>query len=1215
MTTALSPREVLNKAFLKVKPTRNQIESFKKELALLVKHVDTKESEENQKNLLINFLKKSHFEEDYFINTKDRIDLVIHNGNTAKSSVGVLFEVKRTANINEMPSKERLNSKALQELLLYYLRERISSKNIEIKHLVITNTSEWFVFDANLFEKVFADDKKLVRLFKEFELDKGKDTGFFYSQIASDAIERHKDSLEFTYFDLSKLPKSSLNETSKSDSKLIPLYKILSPEHLLKKPFLNDSNSLNKNFYSELLHLIGLEEVKEGSKKLIKRKQEGERNGASLLESAMVQIKTKGKLYQVRDVEQYGSSEEEQSQQIALDLALTWINRLLFLKLLEAQLVKYHNGSRSYAFLNTELVKSYDDLEALFFQVLAVKPDERDEQNKEKFKFVPYLNSSLFEPTKKEHEALFISSLSDSARLPIVKNTVLKNESGKRRAGELPTLEYIFEFLNCYDFTTEGGEEIQEDNKALISASVLGLIFEKINGYKDGSFYTPSFVTMYMCRSAITNAVIKKFNLVKGWRCKNLIDLFNQIDDKREANEIINSIKVCDPAVGSGHFLVSALNEFIYIKSKLGLLFDNEGKSLKNYNFELVNDELIVTDDEDAFVEYKPTNRESQRVQETLFREKQTIIESCLFGVDINPNSTKICRLRLWIELLKNAYYKESGELETLPNIDINIKTGDSLISKFGIDGDLKEALKKSKVSVSDYKSAVQKYKNASDKSEKRQLENLIEKIKKSLKEEILDSDPKYVKVRQLELNLMVVEGQKSLFELDAVKVASNKKIIEKIKADLLVAKKVVADIEENKIYKNAFEWRIEFPEVLGSDGGYEGFDVVVGNPPYIDSETMVKEGLESQREFIAANFKLTKGNWDIYIAFFERGLDLLKGQGDLIYITPDKWLSKGFGLTLREQGLASLTDVTQVGRDVFENAKVDSIISLFSKENTKSLTLGKFLENEYRQVNKVDKVDVKPPYAIDYLFSESLDSLAAVERVNGKVKDFLVCESACATSDCYELKPFIQELDASTEQVDYYFVVNTGTLSKYTTRWGSKEMTYLKSKYLKPVVEKSIFAENFKNTYYTKSNLPKLIIKGLTKLDVSLDPLGTTIAGKSTLVVTSMDLTKLKLLCGVLNSSLAIKYVAEKYASASYNGGVSFTKEMINEFPFPLGDSPLKQQIVSLVDQAIANPAEVDRIQGQIDLLTLELYELSDLDVADLFGVSSASLLVNEIH
>ncbi|MEI2822061.1 MAG: hypothetical protein V9F02_01285 [Chitinophagaceae bacterium] len=92
-----------------------------------------------------------------------------------------------------------------------------------------------------------------------------------------------------------------------------------------------------------------------------------------------------------------------------------------------------------------------------------------------------------------------------------------------------------------------------------------------------------------------------------------------------------------------------------------------------------------------------------QDVQKTLFREKQTIIENCLFGVDINPKSVQICRLRLWIELLKNAYYiipdgqpQNSGrignELQTLPNIDINIKCGNSLISRFSITEDLKSA-------------------------------------------------------------------------------------------------------------------------------------------------------------------------------------------------------------------------------------------------------------------------------------------------------------------------------------------------------------------------------------------------------------------------------------------------------------------------------------------------------------------------------------------
>jgi type II restriction/modification system DNA methylase subunit YeeA len=76
----------------------------------------------------------------------------------------------------------------------------------------------------------------------------------------------------------------------------------------------------------------------------------------------------------------------------------------------------------------------------------------------------------------------------------------------------------------------------------------------------------------------------------------------------------------------------------------------------------VLNDELIITDEQGNLFEYNPKNRESQRVQETLFREKQLIIENCLFGVDINPNSVKICRLRLWIELLKNAFYKPAEE-------------------------------------------------------------------------------------------------------------------------------------------------------------------------------------------------------------------------------------------------------------------------------------------------------------------------------------------------------------------------------------------------------------------------------------------------------------------------------------------------------------------------------------------------------------------------
>jgi len=482
-----------------------------------------------------------------------------------------------------------------------------------------------------------------------------------------------------TYFDIREYNKPLRNDDKKDDNKLISLFKLFSPEHLLKLPFANDSNSLDKRFYGELLHIIGLSETKDGSKKIIERNKEGDRNSGSLLENAIIQLDSLDKISRLENPSQFGANIQERLFNVGLELSITWINRILFLKLLEAQLISYHRFDKlaaskvdkparpvgeSYEFLNFEKIKDYDDLNSLFFQVLARPQNERNEDVNALFSKVPYLNSSLFEPTEIEHTTLFISNLRNDKTLPIYSQTVLKDSTGKKRTGHINPLEYLFDFLSAYDFTSEGSEEIQEDNKTLINASVLGLIFEKINGYKDGSFFTPGFITMYMSRETIRKAVIQKFNEVKNWNCTDIDSLYDKIEDRKEANNIINDLKIVDPAVGSGHFLVSALNEIIAVKNDLKILQDRDNKRLKEYHVEVVNDELIVTDEDGELFEYHPTNKESQRIQETLFHEKQTIIENCLFGVDLNPNSVKICRLRLWIELLKNAYYKSSPPLK-----------------------------------------------------------------------------------------------------------------------------------------------------------------------------------------------------------------------------------------------------------------------------------------------------------------------------------------------------------------------------------------------------------------------------------------------------------------------------------------------------------------------------------------------------------------------
>ena len=427
MSKNLSPRQSLNKSYLKLKPNRKEIENFKSEFIKLVEGNNEKESEEFQKNLISDFLKKIGFEPSYYINTKGRNDLVIHNDKAHSSSVGVIIETKQSGNNAEMISTKKLNSKALQELLLYYLRERITHKNLEVKHLVATNVYEWFVFDANIFENCFAKNKNLIKQFEDFEAKRlsGIKTDFFYSEIAKPAIDEVLEDLEYTHFNLKDYEKFVRNDSKKDDNQLIALFKILSPPHLLKLPFINDSNTLDKGFYSELLHIIGLVETKDGGKRLIERNKAAQRNSGSLLEDTIIQLDTLDKVNRVKKSFLYGETADEKLFNIALELNITWINRVLFLKLLEGQLINYHGGDKSYAFLNFDKLRQYDDLNTLFFQVLAKKFEDRNADVRKAFEKVPYLNSSLFEPTELEHTTLMMSNLRDDKKIPAVSYTHL----------------------------------------------------------------------------------------------------------------------------------------------------------------------------------------------------------------------------------------------------------------------------------------------------------------------------------------------------------------------------------------------------------------------------------------------------------------------------------------------------------------------------------------------------------------------------------------------------------------------------------------------------------------------------------------------------------------------------------------------------------------------------------------------------------------------
>ena len=599
------------------------------------------------------------------------------------------------------------------------------------------------------------------------------------------------------------------------------------------------------------------------------------------------------------------------------------------------------------------------------------------------FAYVPYLNSSLFEVTDLESKTIKINSLSQRTELPVLTSSVLRSPKRNLQVSALPTLQYLFAFLDAYNFASEGCEEVQEEAKTLINASVLGLIFEKINGHKDGSVFTPGFITMFMCREAITKTVLQKFNDCYGWNCATRTDLYNRIDNIAEANELINNLHLCDPAVGSGHFLVSALNELILLKYELGILVDATGKRIRKADYQLTieNDELIVTDAEGNLFAYNTLNAESRRMQETLFKEKRQIIENCLFGVDINPNSVKICRLRLWIELLKNAYYTAESNytyLETLPNIDINIKCGNSLLHRFALTDSIQTILRESGISISQYKEAVAKYKNAHGKGEKQDLETLITEIKSKLRTEINRRDVRLVRLNKRRSELATLQAPQ-LFEPTKKEKKALDKHIADLKKEVAALENIFEEIRSNKIYLGAFEWRMEFPEVLDAEGNFLGFDCIIGNPPYIQLQSMGKSADVLER----MGYVTYARTGDIYCLFYELGMNLLAPNGYLCYITSNKWMRARYGEALRGYFASKTNPIMLVdfaGVKIFDAITVDANILLSQKATNIFNTRACSVQNANGLNNLSDFVQ-QEGVVCDFVSSDSWVILSPIEQ------------------------------------------------------------------------------------------------------------------------------------------------------------------------------------------------------------------------------------------
>ncbi|MFT2787430.1 class I SAM-dependent DNA methyltransferase [Helicobacter pylori] len=898
-------------------PKKETIENFEKEINSLLENAKGQDGEEFQKNEINSFLKNTY---GYKCNIYEKVDSAIYMDGKA----WVLIEVKALNNRNEFP-KDRENplSKAFCQMVFYFLKE--IEKNNSLKHAIICNAHEFFLFDCKDLLNLFQNDKKIKKLHKNCAKKEGTDpkTKRFYSDLEEYLKKDFKGELRYTHFNLS------------SDDPKELIYQVLSHEVLLKQKKTLDANTLNKDFYEELLYILGLEEQNEKGKILIK------------------QSRTENSLSDALKKEYNNLDDEE-----VMALLIAWNNRILFLRLLESLLISFKHFEEP--FLTIDNFTNFNTLNTLFFEVLAKKNNERSLDKEDKILGkIPYLNSSLFDKTPLElkgHEIKFLNN----ERLEVYPKSIFKKDKDYQEKKDLPLLKYLFEFLHVYDFTTTPKDIKDNKNTSesrLINPSVLGLVFEKLNGYKEGSFYTPSFITSYMCKESITPIVLDKFNQKYNIECEKLKELKNYLknsykeDKRKEYLQLLLTLRICDPAVGSGHFLVSALNEMVRIAYELGLI-----ASLHRHSLRLENDEIIIqhTQTGEIFNYKKPhsENDPHHQIQKELFELKKSIIENCLFGVDINPNSCEITKLRLWIELLKYSYYifeegKNTNALETLPNIDINIKCGNSLISRFSLHDDLKK-IPNIKKKIQEYKDLVAQYKDPNPlfPLNKTDLTNKIQDLKTTFSLELKDPKTKAELEKAIEKHIKKYNffalDDKSLLDglnyfipnLFGVLKLSPKEEEEAFASygRIRALRKKLDDALSGREYQNAFEWRFEFPEVLDDEGDFLGFDCIIGNPPYIRQEQIreIKPLLQKQYP----NFYNSTA--DIYTYFFALSYHLLKEKGFNAFITSNKYARAKYGAQLRELLLKKTTIVSYMELNalkVFESATVDTSIMNFIKQ------------------------------------------------------------------------------------------------------------------------------------------------------------------------------------------------------------------------------------------------------------------------------------------
>lgn len=526
------------------------------------------------------------------------------------------------------------------------------------------------------------------------------------------------------------------------------------------------------------------------------------------------------------------------------------------------------------------------------------------------------------------------------------------------------SIDLFFEFLFSHSFTIE--ENSFEDEDLQLNPEFLGIIFERIVNKADGAVYTPRTEVDFMCRLTLvkwleknTSSTIEKQNLYELF-FKEIGDEKNPEDyqksgsfSKKEANEIIDllsNISICDPAVGSGAFVVGILQVIDEI-------------------FKTLSEKYIIELDSD-------------------FERRKKIISNSLYGVEVKEWAVWICQLRLWISLFIDAPDElKSSPKAILPSLEFKIRQGDSLMQRIGskmfpvmghavIGKSIKSKITELKNLKTDY------FYNKSEIQELYVKQNEIKVFNSILDEEIEESkdEIKRKQVKKVEIKTDLFGREDKSGYQDSIKF--NEEELEQLNSRLTELREQKNNIKNDK----PLIWNIEFAEIFTEKGG---FDIVIGNPPYVRQEKIEdptgkisdkKEYKNLLQEMVRLDFNdyfkpkvKIDAKSDLYTYFYIRSLRLLNKNGYLCFICSNSWLDVGYGVWLQ--------------KFLLDRCPVDFIIDNHSKRSFESAdinTIISLIQAPFRKPDenhKVKFIAFKKPFE-EVIFTENLLDIENIDTI-----------------------------------------------------------------------------------------------------------------------------------------------------------------------------------------------------------------------------------------